>query len=164
MEWREAALSKLHDREAFDCGEPALNAYFAKFARQNHEAGAAKTFVATPLGDARRVLGYYTLSPASLAYARTPKIVSRGLGRYEVPVYRLGRLAVDKTVQARGLGGELLVSAGQRCLAVASEVGGVALLIDAKSERAAQWYRAYGALPLDDAPLSLLLPLTVFAA
>jgi hypothetical protein len=33
------------------------------------------------------------------------------------------------------------------------------LIIDAKSERAAQWYASYGALPLQDQPLTLVLPL-----
>jgi len=37
------------------------------------------------------------------------------------------------------------------------------LLIDAKDERAARWYQSYGALGLDDAPLSLVLPLAVAA-
>lgn len=46
----------------------------------------------------------------------------------------------------------------RRCLLVASQVGGVALLIDAKNERIAQWYAGYGAVPLLDRPLSLLLP------
>jgi hypothetical protein len=41
----------------------------------------------------------------------------------------------------------------------AREVGGVALLIDAKNDRAAKWYASYGAVPLADASLSLLLPL-----
>jgi hypothetical protein len=45
------------------------------------------------------------------------------------------------------------------CLLAATEVGGVALLIDAKNERAARWYASYGAVGLEDAPLSLLLPL-----
>jgi len=48
-------------------------------------------------------------------------------------------------------------------LAVAQEVGGVALLIDAKSERAAVWYGGYGAVRLDDAPLTLVLPLKTIA-
>jgi hypothetical protein len=57
------------------------------------------------------------------------------------------------------------LAAGRRCLAVAAEVGGVALLIDAKDAGAAAWYAGYGAVPLQDAPLSLLLPLkTVQAA
>ena len=61
------------------------------------------------------------------------------------------------------LGGALLLRAAHRCIRVAEDVGGVALLIDAKSERAARWYESYGALRLDDAPLSLVLPLATAA-
>jgi predicted GNAT family N-acyltransferase len=80
-----------------------------------------------------------------------------------VPVFRLGRLAVDDTVQGRGLGGALLLRAAKRCMAVAQEVGGVALLIDAKDDHAAKWYAGYGAASLLDAPLSLVLPFAVVA-
>ncbi len=80
-----------------------------------------------------------------------------------MPVFRLGRLAVDKTAQGRGLGGALLLRGADRCIRVAQDVGGVALLIDAKTDRAARWYESYGALRLDDAPLSLVLPLAVAA-
>jgi GNAT superfamily N-acetyltransferase len=163
-DWAEAPLGRQHDRKAFDCGEAALNEYLMRYARQNHESGGAKTFLASPVDEPSRVLGYYTLAPASLTYARVPSIVTRGLGRYEVPVFRLGRLAVDRTVQGQGLGGQLLLAAGKRCLVVAEQVGGVALLIDAKSERAAAWYRGYGAVALEDAPLSLILALATIAA
>lgn len=159
--WREEAIARSHDRKAFDCGEPALNEYLVRFARQNHESGGAKTLVAVAPDAPTTILGYYSLCPASLEYARTPDLVRRGLGRYDVPVYRLGRLAVDRSVQGRGLGGQLLFSAGVRCSRVAAEVGGVALLIDAKNDRAAAWYASYGAVGLLDAPLSLLLPLAV---
>jgi hypothetical protein len=66
--------------------------------------------------------------------------------------------------EGRGLGGGLLLAAGRRCLAVSVEVGGVALLIDAKSDRAALWYQGYGAVRLADALLTLLLPLKTIAA
>jgi GNAT superfamily N-acetyltransferase len=81
-----------------------------------------------------------------------------------VPVFRLARLAVDRRVQGQGLGGQLLLAAGRRCVLVAAEVGGVALLIDAKNARAAGWYATYGAVPLLDAPLSLVLPLRTIEA
>jgi GNAT superfamily N-acetyltransferase len=116
-----------------------------------------------PLEAPARVLGFYSLSPASLEYSRVPALVKRGLARYDVPVFRLGRLAVDRNVQGRGLGGALLLRAADRCIRVASEVGGVALLIDAKNDRVAQWYAGYGAAALLDAPLSLVLPLAVAA-
>jgi GNAT superfamily N-acetyltransferase len=162
--WEEAPLDRMHDRKGFDCGEPALNDYLKRFARQNHDSGGAKTFVATEPTAPQTILGYYTLSPASLDYARTPAIVKRGLGRYEVPVFRLGRLAVATAWQGRGLGGGLLVAAARRCLAVSTEVGGVAVLIDAKSDRAVSWYEGFGAVRLDDAPSTLLLPLRTIAA
>ncbi len=156
--WHEEPISKRHDRASFDCGEPVLNEFLRRHARQSHDKGAAKTFLAIsdPKGG---VLGYYTLCPASLSYARVPEIIRKGLARHDVPVFRLGRLAVDSTVQGKGLGGQLVLAAGRRSLLAAAEVGGVALLVDAKNQRAAEWYSSCGAIPLADAPLTLLLPL-----
>lgn len=110
------------------------------------------------------MLGFYSLSPASIDYARTLALVRKGLARHDIPVFRLGRLAVDRSVQGQGLGGQLLLAAGRRCLVAAAEVGGVALLIDAKNEEVAAWYASYGALPLLDAPRSLVLPLSTIEA
>lgn len=163
--WHEEPISRKHDRESFDCGEAALNEFLKRYARKSHEAGGAKTFLAIDDADSETVLGFYSLSPASIEYSRTPDLVRQGLARHDVPAFRLARLAVDLKVQGQGLGGQLLLSAGKRCLLAAAEVGGVAILIDAKSERAARWYASYGAVPLLDAPLSLVLPLkTVEAA
>jgi hypothetical protein len=71
-----------------------------------------------------------------------PDTARKGLGRYEVPV----------------------VAAGERAIAVAEAVGGVALAIDAKDERAARWYERFGALRLLDDPLKLILPLATISA
>ena len=161
--WEEVPLAKHHDRSGFDCGDADLNIYLQRYARQNHDHGGAKCFVAVPANTPTQVLGFYTLSPASIEYSRTPALAKKGLARYDVPVFRLGRLAVDRTVQGRGLGGALLLRAAARCIRVANEVGGVGLLIDAKNDRATQWYAGHGALELVDAPLSLVLPLAVAA-
>lgn len=162
--WREEPIGKQHDREGFDCGEPALNDFLRHHARQSHERGGAKTFLAVADADGKSVLGFYSLSPAAVAYARTPAVIRRGLARYDVPVFRLGRLAVARAVQGQGLGGHLLLLAGRRCLLAAREVGGVALLIDAKNAAVARWYESYGAVSLLDQPLSLLLPLATLQA
>jgi GNAT superfamily N-acetyltransferase len=159
LEWREEALTRHHNRATFDCGVPALNEYLQRYARQNHDSGGAKTFVAVSPAAPTIVLGYYTISPGSIAFAKAPAAITRTLGRYEVPVFRLGRLAVSCGAQGRGLGGDLLLAAGERALAVAQQVGGVALAIDAKDERAAAWYERFGALRLLDDPLKLVLPL-----
>lgn len=162
-DWREMPISRRHDRKSFDCGVLELNEYLRRYARQNHVAGGAKTFVAVPPDQPRRIIGYYTLSPGAVEFARVPHKARKGLGHYAVPVFRLARLAVDESAQGGGLGGQLLLAAGERCLAVASAVGGVALAIDAKDERVAAWYESFGALKLLDAPQQLILPLTTIA-
>ncbi len=158
--WREEPIGRHHDRAGFDCGSPKLNEYLRRYARQNHESGGAKTFVAVQSEAPAHILGYYAISPASVEFARVPAMLTHKLGRYEVPVFRLGRLAVNVTAQRQGVGSALLFAAGRRALGVAAEVGGVALAIDAKDERAADWYERFGALRLLDHPLRLVLPLS----
>jgi len=163
VEWREEPIGRHHDRKRFDCGSPELDAYLVRYARQNHRSGGAKTFVAVTPAEPTRVLGFYSISPGAIEFARVPADLARKLGRYDVPVFRLARLAVDRSLQGRGLGGELLLAAGERTLAVAAEVGGVALAIDAKDAAAARWYQRFGAQPLLDDPCKLVLPLAVVA-
>lgn len=157
--WHEEPITRRHNREAFDCGDAELNLFLWKYARQSHERGGAKTFAAIDDGDGTTVHGYYSLSPVSVEFARVPEVLRRGLGRYEVGGYRLSRLAVSVWLHGRGLGGQLLLAAGRRCLRVAEQAGGTVIAIDAKDERVAAWYASFGALPLLDAPRSLLLPL-----
>lgn len=156
--WHEAPIEREHKRGEFDCGDKQLNTFLTSFARQSHEKYSAKTYLAISDTDLK-VLGYYSLSPASLAYDRSPESITKGLARHDVPVFRLGRLAVDKSMQSQGLGGQLLLAAGRRCIQVANVVGGVALLIDAKNEEVVKWYQGYGAIPLSDTSLTLVLPL-----
>lgn len=163
IEWREEAIARHHDRNGFDCGSVELNDYLRKYARQNHEIGGAKTFIAVPPDEPARVLGYYSISPGAIEFARVPARLTKKLGRYEVPVFRLGRLGISRSLQGQGFGAELLLAAGVRALSVASQIGGVALAIDAKDERAAGWYERFGAARLLDDPLKLILPLAVVA-
>lgn len=163
ISWREEPIARHHERDGFDCGSPELNTYLRRYARQNHESGGAKTFLAVPSADPTRVLGYHSISPGAIEFARVPASLTKRLGRYEVPVYRLARLAVSVDVQGHGLGADLLLAAGMRALSVAAQAGGVALAIDAKNERVAGWYARFGALPLLDDPLKLVLPLATVA-
>ena len=163
LDWGEEPIDRHHDRKNFDCGARELNEYLGRYARQNHESGGAKTFVAVMPAEPTRVLGYYSISPGAIEFVRVPAGLTRKLGRYEVPVFRLGRLAVGLSYQRRGLGGELLLAAGMRALAVAAQIGGIALAIDAKDPAAAKWYRRFGAIQLLDDSLKLILPLSVMA-
>lgn len=85
------------------------------------------------------------------------------MGLHVLPGYRLGRLAVDVSVQGQNLGGSLLLAAAKRCLTAARDVGGAVLVIDAKNDRAALWYEKFGAIRLGDASLTLVLSLKTAA-
>ena len=161
--WREEAIANAHDRKSFDGGNADLNAYLTRYARQSHEAGSAKTYCAIDAADGRTILGFSTISPGQIELHRVP-LAARpdGGGRYALGGFRLARLAVAKAFQGRGLGGRLLANAVQRCMRVSAEVGGTALLIDAKDEAAADWYCLYGAMPLDDRALSLVMSYAEF--
>jgi GNAT superfamily N-acetyltransferase len=161
--WREEAIAKSHDRQSFDCGDPAMNDFFRRYARQSHEQNASKTFCAIDASTPNRVLGFYTVAPSSVARAGVPASMTKGLGQHEVCGFKLARIATDVRVAGHGLGGQLLAAAALRCLRIASEAGGVLLIIDAKSERAVRWYASYGAEPLKNQPLTLVMPLATFA-
>src|SRR2546428_6571947 len=137
--WHEEPIRRKHDREAFDCGEEALNEFLRRYARKSHELGGAKTFLAIDDADNKTILGFYSLSPASVDYARTPGIIRRGLARHDVPGFRLARLAVDRKLQGKGIGGQLLLAAGKRCLFAAAEGGGGVLSSAPRSKGEAGW-------------------------
>ena len=162
--WHEEAIAKTHDRKACDCGNAEMNDFLRRYARQSHDLGGAKTFLAVDDSNPAKILGFYSLAPAALAYERVPETLRRGVASHEVPGFRLARLATHVSLQGQGLGGQLLAAAARRCIRAASEVGGVVLIIDAKSARAAKWYAGYGAVSLEDASNTLVMALSTFAA
>jgi len=162
--WHEEPISRKHDRKAFDCGDAAMNDFLRRYARQSHDLGGAKTILAIDDADNKTIFGFYSLAPGALAYAETPEMIRRGLAQHDVPGFRLARLATRVRLQGQGLGGQLLAAAARRCLRAAAEVGGGVLIIDAKNDRAARWYASYGALPLNNKPLTLVMSLATFAA
>lgn len=76
-----------------------------------------------------------------------------------IPVMLIGRLAVDRSQQGKGLGRALLKDAILRTLKAADIAGMRALLVHALDEEAANFYRHNGFLvsPID--PLVFMLPL-----
>jgi len=154
--FRLAPLDVGHDRAAFECGSEQLNRYLREQATQDIRRRAAACFVA--LADEQRIAGYYTLASASLLLTDLPASIGRKLPRYPtVPAVRMGRLAVDQAFKGQGLGGALLADALDR--AARAEIAAYALMVDAKDESAADFYRHHGFIAMLDSPRSLFLPL-----
>ena len=156
-----ALLSGAHDRAAFNSGSAPLDRYLREQVTQDVRRRVAACFVATTDGD--RIAGYYTLASASLLLAELPASTGKKLPRYPtVPAVRMGRLAVDQGFKGQGLGGALLVDALGR--SARSEVAAYALMVDAKDEAAAGFYKHHGFIALPDSPRTLFLPLTTVQA
>jgi predicted GNAT family N-acyltransferase len=111
-----------------------------------------------------QVLGYYTLSAAAVDLAKIPAKMAKGLPRYpRVPITLLGRLAVDRGRQGMGLGELLLVDALQRSLAQTTEIGSVAVVVDALNREVAGFYTKYGFSRLTDNGDRLIMPMARIA-
>ena len=154
--FRVAPLDAAHDRTAFRSDSEPLNRYLREQVTQDIRRRVAACFVA--LTDAQRIAGYYTLASASVLLADLPVSTGKKLPRYPtVPAVRMGRLAVDQAFEGQGLGGALLADALHR--AARAEIAAFALMVDAKDEAAASFYRHHGFIALPDSALTLFLPL-----
>lgn len=150
-------LSGDHERSQFVSGSEALDRYFQTQASQDIKRRLATCFVAVATKH-REVAGYYTLTATSIALtALQPEIVKK-LPRYPVvPAVLLGRLAVARAYQGRGLGGVLVADALKRISR--AEFGVFAMVVDAKDEAAHRFYEHYGFTLLPGELRRLCLPI-----
>jgi ribosomal protein S18 acetylase RimI-like enzyme len=150
-----------HDRTTFSCGSEPLDRYLQQQVTQDIRRRVTACFVA--LTSEQAVVGYYTLAATSVPLTGLPPGTAKKLPRYPlVPAVRMGRLAVDKNFKGLGLGGALLADALNR--AFVSDIAAYAMLVDAKDDKAAAFYKHHGFIPLPDSPLSLFLPLATASA
>ena len=149
-------LTGNHERLGFDCGRQELNDWLQQVARQHQDKGLSKTFVATREEQPALICGYYALTLAELENRHLPAAWRKKLPR-RIPGVRLGRLAIDKDFQGKGLGELLLVDALTRARRIYTDAGGIGLFVDAIDEQAAGYYRRFGFLASPDNPLLLFL-------
>lgn len=136
------ALAVHHDRALFSCGNEPLDGYLRRQAGQDARRHVAATFVLLGTGNPT-VLGFYTLSATSVQLNDLPETMVKRLPRYPlVPAILLGRLAVDQNQRGKGYGELLLMDALRRCLST-RDIGWVAVIVDAKDERAIAFYEHF---------------------
>jgi GNAT superfamily N-acetyltransferase len=114
--------------------------------------------VAVDVAAPGRILGFYALSACEIVTQELPRELATKLPR-RVPAVRLGRLAVDLSVQGQGLGELLLMDAIKRTCDVREHIGLFALFVDAKDDDAAGFYKRYGFTAFPDASETMVLPL-----
>jgi GNAT superfamily N-acetyltransferase len=143
-------LEPTDDRSTFRSGNPDLDRFFSRYAGQNqfrHHIGT--TYVAV---DARgAIAGFATVSASTLTAAMLTLAARKRLPAYPLPVLRLARLAVDSQATGQGVGQLLLRAVFGLASRMASDVGCVGVVVDAKPE-SVTFYEKLGFLPL--APLA----------
>lgn len=156
-------LGKHHDRAKFSCGQPDLDDWFRLRASQDEKRNIARVFVAVS-GDLG-VVGFYSLSSLSLSLENLPEELAHKLPRYgAIPAALIGRLARDERVRGKGVGELLLADAIQRILSAGRSIAVFAIVVDAKDDRAAAFYRAFGFREFPLRPHRLFLPTATAAA
>ena len=136
-------LGKHHDRARFSCGQPDLDEWFRLRATQDEKRNVARVFVA--LAGELGVVGFYSLSSFTLSLEDLPQEIARKLPRYEaIPAALIGRLARDERARGQGVGEILLADAIRRILGAGRSIAVFAIVVDAKDERAGDFYRAFG--------------------
>lgn len=155
-------LKNQHQTDHFTCGDSDLDNWLRRIAKQHLRKGISRTFVALPDPESTEILGFYSLTVGEAEASDLPRNLSRSLPR-KIPMAMLGRLAVASEAQGQGLGGMLLVDALRRIVRVAAQVGIALILVDAKHEKAAAFYRHFGFQPLPDTPLRLAMSVATAA-
>lgn len=148
-------ISAEHHTDSFDCEQPSLNDWLKHRALKNHVE--SYTHVRVVASDSL-ILGYYGLSTASIPPDAMPRAVRGGQPPNPIPAILIGRFAVDRGWQGKGIGRLLFRDALIRCVAAADLVGARAVVIHALDAKAAAFYHAH------DFVATLASPLTLYQA
>ena len=127
-------LTEAHDGSTFDSGEPALDEWLRRRAWNNLLTAASRTYVVCPT-DSSRIVGYFALSMGQILADEATGSMRRNMPKF-IPSVTLGRLAIDRTWQSKGLGRALLADAVQRSLRAAAEVSARLVIVHAISPAA----------------------------
>ena len=157
------SLNRYHDRDHFDCGNSQLNEYFRHQAGQDIKRKLAACFVLS--FDNKNILGFYTLSNASIPAALIPADIQKKLPNsyVSIPCTLIGRMAIETKHQGKGLGKILLLDALKKSFELSKEIGSYAVVVDPIDQTAATFYSKYDFIPLPDSK-KMFLPMKTLGA
>ena len=103
---------------------------------------ASRTYVVCPTGSSR-VIGYFALSMGQILADEATGSMRRNMPKF-IPAVVLGRLAIDRPWQGKGLGRALLADAIQRSLRASAEVSARLVIVHTISPAAEAFYVHHG--------------------
>lgn len=155
----------------FRSGTRPLDDYFQRHALPNDQGDVGRAYVLDASTEdiaagLPAVLGFYTLSMASVASQDVASVLAKRLPRYPMPVALIGRLAVDERARGRRLGETLLLDALTRAVEASQLIACLSVIVDAKDAAAEGFYAKYDFVTVDDAswPRRMFLPMHIARA
>lgn len=144
-------LQSKHNRDSFSCGKDLLDNYFRNQATQDVKRKLSACFVLID-DETHKLCGYYTLSSSSVSNEWIPESFKKKLPKSykSIPTVLLGRLAIDKGYQGKGIGKLLLIDALKRCYDTSKLIGTFAVIVDPLDKEAENFYAKYGFITLPD--------------
>lgn len=153
-------LGAKHDRAAFSCEQERLNTYLRQQAGQDVRKRVAAVYVLTP--DGKTIAGFYTLSQFAINAGELPEEQARKLRvpKYDkLPATLLGRLARSLDFKGAGIGERLLMDALKIALQHSRKIASMAVVVDAKDDRAREFYRSFGFIDLPGHAGRMFIPM-----
>jgi GNAT superfamily N-acetyltransferase len=150
-----ALLTEAHDSSAFDSGEPVLDDWLRHRALNNMKVAASRSYVVCAVGS-DRIAGYFALSMGQILATDVTGAMRRNMPR-QIPAVVLGRLAIDRAWQGKGLGRGLLAEVMRRAVLASAEVSARLVVVHAISPAAEAFYRHHGftRLPVESPTLAV---------
>jgi len=153
---RPEPLADMHELNDFFSGVSSLDEWLKRRARANQVSGASRTFVAAV---DHKAVGYYALASGAITTASSVGRFRRNMPD-PIPVAVLGRLAIDRPQQGRGLGRALFRDCALRVTHAADSIGIRGIVVHAISDQAKAFYQALGFDPSPAEPMTLMVTLT----
>lgn len=150
------SLAPHHNTKAFSSGNEGLDSWLTNIALQAGYSNTSRTYVVSDSDSPNQVIGFYSISSASLTKMDSLDRIKGGTGRNDIPAVLLARLAVDKDFQNKGIGKALVRDAVLRVLRLQVELGIRVLLVHAIDEEAKKFYEQFGFKSSPVKPLLLM--------
>ena len=148
-----------HQRVPFSCGKEPLDRFLHEHAHQAVEKNLSKTYVAVDEADESVILGYYTVATCRIEAGELPEEIAMllNLPKRDLPGSLVARLAVLEKIKGQGVGSLMLMDAMARCARVSSEIGGVAIVVDALEADLIPFYERFGFTRFEPGSLKLFI-------
>lgn len=133
-------LTQAHDNSLFDSGEPVLDDWLRQRAWNNLQVAASRAYVVCPSGS-MRIVGYFAISMGQILGTEVVGAMRRNMPP-QIPSMLLGRLAIDREWQGKGLGRAMLNDVVRR--AMHSDAAARLVIVHAISPAAEAFYLRHG--------------------